>query len=590
MKNKYILSSMLLMLLTISSCSNNVVNSDYDYDKTPNNNQLNIPDCSYVGHGVDFSNGVISYTLQSNLYTTYNTFEALIKIPSNTKGHIGSIFSNQSNLSNNYLTFEVLEDGYLRAIWNGGEGDYVFKNYNLKNGKWTFISFVRDKDNEKIHYYINGVLIETIDANLDEPIIRERHAFGCDKKRWGASKMPFKGQIKYAYAYKDARSINEIQEDFTNLGNISYINRGTDLLFSYDFVPNKYVIEDKSIFNNDALLTTNDYYYHQELWETKDYTFGVIGDPQMVVSYHNHYGDNIGALDTTMDYLLEHVDDQKIDMTIAVGDLANMQVSSTVAHNNYEWDYVGKTFAKLDNLVNYVVTPGNHDYDGICQSGTDHTATYMNAEGRFPVSKFKEFDYWGGAYDENLIQNTYYYLNTGGVDYLFLMIDYRPTDEVLVWADEIIKAHPNHRVVIATHSYLTSWGELSDVNTSGAFANDGVDIYNKIVYPNDNVFMVFCGHETSDDILMHQSVTQGGNVVMEFIVDYQGILINDGLDALLGLFNFDELNQILYIDYYSTYHCKSFNIQNHYKVDFKGFTHLLSDTYYNSDGSLKGGN
>ena len=46
----------------------------------------------------------------------------------------------------------------------------------------------------------------------------------------------------------------------------------------------------------------------------------------------------------------------------------------------------------------------------------------------------------------------------------------------------------------------------------------------------------------------------------------------------------DELNQELYIDYYSTYHQKSFNIQNHYKVNFKGYTHLLSSTYYNEDG------
>lgn len=589
MKRNILFTSLMLLTLGLSSCNQNNNNSFID-NSTHNELPNAIPECDFVGHGVDFSNGVINYTLESNLYTTYNTFEALIKIPETAKGKLGSIFSNQNSTSDFYLAFEVMEDGFLRATWNGGEGNYIFKSYNLKNGKWTFISFVRDKENEKIHFYINGVLLETIDAILSEPIIRERHIIGSDRRRWGSSKMPFKGQIKYLNGYRSARNASQIYQDFLDMNEISYINRGTDLLFSYDLIPNKYVIEDKSMFNNDALLSTNDYYYEQELWATKDYTFGVIGDPQMVVSYHNHYGNEVGALDTTIDYLLDNYINQKIDMTICVGDLSNMQTSSTVSHNNYEWNYVGKTFAKLDNIVNYVVTPGNHDYDGICQSGTDHTATYMNAEGRFPVSKFKNFSYWGGAYDENLIQNTYYYLETGGVNYLFLMLDYYPTDDVLVWADGVIKAHPNHRVVIATHSYLSALGNIVDVETSGEFANDGMDIYNKIIYPNDNVFMVFSGHETSDDILMHQSVTKGGNVVMEFIVDFQGLLINDGLDALLGLFTFDELNQDLYIDYYSTYHQKSFNIQNHYKVNFKGFTHLLSSTYYNEDGSLKGGN
>lgn len=558
-----------------------------------------VMECDYQGHGVDFSNGVISYRMREVMHTSFNTFEALIKISNTTHGHIGSIFSNDTGQNSNYSTIDVTSEGYLRVSWNGGEGAFIFDEFNLKNGCWNFVTFVRDKANDQVRYYVNGDLITTINVTLTDTYVRERPMFGCDPKRWRKSKMPFQGHIKYAYGYLDARNQTEIRDDFHNLDDVNYESRGSSLLFSYEFTPNLREIKDGSAFRNNLYFTTNDYYYKQDFYDTKDYTFSILGDPQMVVSYHNHYGNYIGALDTTMDYLIDHVDDQKIVMTMCTGDLANMQSSSTEKQKNYEWNYVGKTFAKLDNKVNYIVTPGNHDYDTITK--VDHTLEYMNAEGRFPLSKFQVFDYYGGAYDETNIANTYYLLEAGGVKYLFLCLDYGPTDEVIAWADTIVKTYSDRRVVLLTHSYLTHYGDIVKSGESGApsnsgwkdteglTVNDGEDIYNKLIYPNDNFFMVVCGHVVADDILLHKSPTKGGNTVYEFMVNAQGLLINDGLDSLMGLFTFDELNQSIFIDYYSTYHQKSYNVQNHFEVSFKGTTHLLSDLYYNEDGSLKGG-
>ena len=130
---------------------------------------------------------------------------------------------------------------------------------------------------------------------------------------------------------------------------------------------------------------------------------------------------NLGAKNGTVQECID-----SLESSVArIGDL------SDVGSNEGLYESCAAAMNKMNGIVPWSFVPGNHDYDGICQSGTDHTASYMNAEGRFPVSKFKEFSYWGGAYDENLIQNTYYYLETGGVNYLFLMLDYYPTDDVL---------------------------------------------------------------------------------------------------------------------------------------------------------------
>ena len=91
--------------------------------------------------------------------------------------------------------------------------------------------------------------------------------------------------------------------------------------------------------------------------------------------------------------------------------------------------------------------------------------------------------------------------------------------------------------------------------------------------------MTFCGHVISDDIMVEETVGDNGNVVANFLVNGQGIIMNDGLESLVALFNFDEANQLVYVNYLSTVQEKLYNFQNQFVYSFKGNTHLTSSLY-----------
>jgi hypothetical protein len=102
-------------------------------------------------------------------------------------------------------------------------------------------------------------------------------------------------------------------------------------------------------------------------------------------------------------------------------------------------------------------------------------------------------------------------------------------------------------------------------------------------YPN--VFMTISGHVFGDDILVREYVGENGNIVSSFLLNAQGILMNDGLELMLGLFSFDELNQNIYVNYYSTIQDKLYNFQNQFVYSFAGNTTLLSTEYYPAESN-----
>lgn len=560
-----------------------------------------ISETSFVGHGADFSSGLVAYRVKKTLLFTPNTIEALIKIPTNAKGFVGNIFTNEYANMPSFISMSVTENGNLRVDWNGGESMFIVNNIDLRTNKWTFVSFVRDPNLNQARFYINGELVKTYSVYLPSIIPKGYHQIGSDAVCQVRSKRHFKGQIKEVYGYKTALTDQQIKKDFldTTINDISYTTRGENLAFSYSLKNGYDNLIDKSIYKQDMKKVTLDYLYKGNLHPTKDYTFAVIPDPQMVVTYHNHYGNNTGALDTTKDFLNANFNNMKIEMTMCVGDLTNMQASTSEKQKVDEWTYISKIFNELDENLKYIVTPGNHDYDyPVCSK--DHSLTYFN--NYFPISDFNSRSYWGGAYDSTQLQNAYYLAEFAGVKYLFMTMDFGPEDAVIDWANSVAETFYDRRIVLVTHNMTNPFATITGpddngaattykwVNTPGITINNAIDVYNKFCKKHRNMFMTISGHLLDDDIVCLETVGENGNVIMNFLVNGQGIFLNDGLEALLGLFTFDEKEQIIYQDYYSTYSRKLFNIQNHRIYSFKGYTDILSSTYYNKDGSLREGN
>ena len=541
--------------------------------------QVPMADSVAAAHGVDFRSGIIKYVLDEPLIEDPNTFESWIKVEEDAEGEIGVIFGNGSVSDTPSVEYAVNAEGQLTVNWNNYERYIVFDKTDVRTGEWTFVSVVRRPSSGSFDCYIDGKPVQTVSggagsSNLEfyrEPCI------GSDFNNQTNINKSFNGRIRQVTLYSDALNEAEIARDRDN-GNAIRFGTRDDLLFNVRLDPTKTVQEDTSLYCNDARLGSNDYYYEDELYPVCDYTLAVIPDMQMIT---NHYQKALPAL---FDYLLAEKETRKIAAAITVGDITDGIT------NGKDWDRqynaVKKQFTRLDDEIPYIIVPGNHDYDNECK--TDHSLGELNKA--FPIEKISAFPYWGGSQDPDNVVNSYYLFEFAGVKYLMFSIDFGPSDDTLDWACRITEQYPDCRVIVSTHGFLTGFGKMLYAEESASPAsygwngktsiNNADEMWEKWLCKYPNIFMVLCGHVGNEDIIVREYVGENGNVVSAFMVNAQTIVMNSGLDSLVGLFGFDEREQKIYVNYYSTIHDKLYNYQNQFVYDFYGNTDILSTLYY----------
>ncbi len=221
--------------------------------------------------------------------------------------------------------------------------------------------------------------------------------------------------------------------------------------------------------------------------------------------------------DQQVQWILDNVAERKIAFVMHEGDITN---------RNWEWEWfiVHKIMSPLDGVVPYSVVCGNHDM------GTRGSADSRETNGFnkfFGVDRFKDKPWYGGHMgDKN--DNNYGYFTAGGMDFLVLSLEFGPRDETLAWANEVVSEHPDRRVIVVTHSYLsndstrttagTKWGLEKYKSIKG---NNGDQMWDKFVKKHKNIFLVLCGHVHSPGTGRHIGIGDHGNTVHEVLGNYQ---------------------------------------------------------------------
>ena len=111
---------------------------------------------------------------------------------------------------------------------------------------------------------------------------------------------------------------------------------------------------------------------------------------------------------------------------------------------------------------------------------------------------------------------------------------------MLSWADNVLSEYSDRRAIISTHSYL---------NTDGSLTGDGgTRIYNNVVVPENNIFLVLCGH-------MHSEARRSDNLdnrtVYQLLSDYQSLA--NGGNGWLRIMEFVPSENTIYVKTYSPY-------------------------------------
>ena len=217
--------------------------------------------------------------------------------------------------------------------------------------------------------------------------------------------------------------------------------------------------------------------------------------------------------------------------------VANLGDIVNTSSQDYQWQNADNAMSILDGKVPYGILPGNHD-------------GYANYERYFPASRYEGYSYWGGSYDSSKStgnsvssspnMNNYQLFTWGGMDFITLSLQYSPPADVLSWADNVLSEYSNRRAIISTHSYLNTNGSLTD--------DGGTNIYKDVVVPENNVFLVLCGHNHGE---VENIYNVENRTVYQLLSDYQEDA--SGGNGWLRIMEFVPSENKIYVRTYSPY-------------------------------------
>jgi Ca2+-binding RTX toxin-like protein/3',5'-cyclic AMP phosphodiesterase CpdA len=229
-------------------------------------------------------------------------------------------------------------------------------------------------------------------------------------------------------------------------------------------------------------------------------------------------------------WLADNAESKNIDFVIGLGDV-------TDNNNAPQWAIASAALHRLDGKIPYSILPGNHD-QAAGGSAADHSTTFLDGLFSPEAQRATNPDTFGGAYDRepNRAANTYHtFAAPDGTQWLVLSLEFAPRHDVIRWAGDVIEAHLDHRVIIASHT-LTTYAGRSDpmAGLIGAAPIDGYGladsaqgvkdaeaIYRELTSQYPNVVMTVSGHVLGDSAETNQSYSQHGNMTLEMMADYQ---------------------------------------------------------------------
>lgn len=278
------------------------------------------------------------------------------------------------------------------------------------------------------------------------------------------------------------------------------------------------------------------------------YSFAVLGDTQILTredgGAHAVTTKKTEYTKALYDWLVANVETKKIKYVMGVGDICEM------SYDSGEWAVAKEQIMRLNGVVPYSLVRGNHDDSAwfMREVGVENPDYMATIEGGYGVAR------------EQMLNN-YRTIEVCGIKYLIMVLDYYPTDEVLEWAGQVITDHPEHRVIITTHSYIRSGGALIttyDTKYAPHGGNNGQEMWDKLVKKHENIFMVICGHVGNDDILVKQQRGEKGNIITTLLIDPQDIdegyvrTAKEDPAGMVALLYFSNDGQRVYYEYYST--------------------------------------
>jgi len=518
--------------------------------------------------GTSFIKDTATGNLESKeiIRDTINSVEAWVNTTATTEGWILTNkwpYTTKLNYHNGAeeVWVKMTADGNPYFHMSDGEGhwiDWTITDVTINNGQWNHLAFVKDDAAKKVYFYMNGFLKSAFDfeafadVNLTQELVIGHRMSGLSSTGY------FDGLIADVRLWTDARSAEEIFAGVTDYANIDktglvarYALQGD---YKEDVNGNDLVAYDMQITEDEAGYAA----YKQEILDAVaegGYTIAFLPDTQCTNWY------NPSHLDNPYNWIIDNKDAFNIKAVMSLGDITEKSYDE-------EWARAGEQFNRLtDAGIAWTVIQGNHDYNGCSPGGRKYdgfNATFTPST----VPNIQNGDWsfkLGGTFFENEVSSAYYYLTVGDVEYMLLCLEMEPGTCVVQWADQVVKANCDKKVIITTHGYLDSYATRMDrfLDENGnkidnyhnslcyGVGASGEDLWNELVKNNPNVEMIVCGHIGSVPIQYRVDKNDAGKDVLQVLMDTQGLDTANPPAAVVGLATFSADGKSVSFKYYA---------------------------------------
>ncbi|WP_326914760.1 metallophosphoesterase family protein [Sphingopyxis chilensis] len=196
-----------------------------------------------------------------------------------------------------------------------------------------------------------------------------------------------------------------------------------------------------------------------------------------------------------------------------------------------------KGYEMISGKLPFSVVPGNHDYDSnwsdsrypegkdgfpygmLAYGGLKNWNSVFGADTPFFKKKPWYVDSFNGG------ANSAQVFEAGGFRFLHIGFEMAPSDEVLKWAEGVIKRYPGVPTIVSTHSYLNPAAERKEIAAVDFKAVDPVhnnpqDVWDKFLSQNDQIFLMLSAHQYGQS--RRVDLNKFGHKVYQVMSDYQG--------------------------------------------------------------------
>ncbi len=523
-----------------------------------------------------YANGTLSdvpRTVEAWIYVDPNyATQARTTIISNYNG-----FTNYAywHLALHYTTDTGLYPYFeWNELYNNTTSQQTIRKFNFTNakitaGEWTHIAVVIDAANNYVSCYKNGTHIQNNNGSFQLSDIAKNtvelpFSIGNDSRPSATgteADRAFHGKIASISLFDDVRTASEISSDYSN----GAATDDANALAHWDFTSNAESVTDK-VGNID--LTLSKYWLTEDEMKAirgdsfdPEYSFAVVGDIQYITEYDVNNGTSF--VEEMHEWIADNVSDKNIKYVMNMGDITNQDTDA-------EWKLAYDSVSgALNEVVDYSMIRGNHDlYLG--GTGLD---TYWGTDDVY-TAQFRSDR--GGMYVDGSVINTYTKFTVGSTSWLVINLDFAANDGVLDWANQVVAAHPDHKVIMTTHGYLHMDGTpISDEDSGslwGDTKNNGEEMWTKFASLHENIVLILSGHMESNNIMMSQAKGVHGNTVTQFLIDQQAVdkayMTAEAKPlGLVAMFYFDKDGKNVSVEWYSPLRNKYFQTRNQLSFD-----------------------